>query len=80
MKTTILINDTRQDYRHWAFFSPSAAKIEFSTLPREAFGPMGGDDPKPADMSLKEWIDGWDRLARMDEEMKRNGDWYKYSE
>lgn len=44
MNTTIFINDIKQDYRHHAFFSPSAAGLGYSTLPPEAFGPMGGDD------------------------------------
>lgn len=77
MKTTIFINDIRQDYRHHAFFSPSAAGIEYSTLPLEAFGEMGGDDSdcKPADMSLKDWLAGWDRLAALEERLKMAGEW-----
>lgn len=77
MKTTIFINDIKQDYRHHAFFSPSNAGLGYSTLPREAFGEMGGAeaDPKPADMSLKDWIKAWDTYERMCEEWKRAGDW-----
>ena len=77
MKTTIFINDIRADFRHWAFFSPSSAGLEYSTLPREAFGEMGGPeaDPKPADMSLKDWLAGWDRLEAMEKRMKMAGEW-----
>lgn len=44
MKTTILINDIKQDYRQRAFFSPSACGLGYSTLPPEAFGEIGGND------------------------------------
>lgn len=77
MKTTVLINDIKQDYRHTAFFSPSNAGLGYSTLPPEAFGPMGGAeyDPKPADMSLKDWLAGWDRLEALEQRMKMAGEW-----
>lgn len=75
MKTTIFINDIRQDYRHHAFFSPSACGLEYSTLPLVAFGEMGGDDPKPADMSITDWIKAWDTYEKRVEAMKMRGEW-----
>lgn len=32
MKTTILINDIKQDYRHTAFFSPSTAGLGYAPI------------------------------------------------
>ncbi len=61
--TTILINDIKQDYKHRAFFSPSSAELEYSTLPREAFGGMG-TDAKPEDMTSHEWYEACKRFEK----------------
>lgn len=74
MKTTIFINDIKQDFRHHAFFSPSSAGLGYSTLPSVAFGPMGFD-AKPADMTTREWNKAVDRLEALERRMKLAGEW-----
>lgn len=74
MRTTTYLNDTKQDYRHVAFFSPSESGLGYSTLPREAFGGMGYD-AKPEDMSLKDWLKAWDTYEQRVEAMKMRGEW-----
>lgn len=75
MSTTIFINDIKQDYRHHAFFSPSAAGLGYSTLPPEAFGPMGGNDPLPEGMTMHDLVEAQKTMERMVQAWKMAGDW-----
>ncbi len=70
----IYVNDIRQDWRHADFVSMSSSGLQYTTTPYISanFG-----DPKPADMSLKDWIKAWDTTEKRIHDMKMRGEYYE---